>query len=342
MWIKKYLDQQHRGSSDGHGIQVDNKYIVNYQNFNPKKVPKGIKDLYIADHLGGFRKGRCEFLDNLYREHGNRWNIVTEYIDIPYKQDFFKNLEFHYMHDWSHAKDKLYPMAPNSVQHFVSCFNGSENIGRTMTVAFLLKNYMWEYMWEKEVCSCNYMFQAVKVDGFIKQQVKNEKIVRKFFITQGVWEPRGFDYQPYNHSHNVDILVHKIQTTFLQLVTETVPDSDIPFVTEKFVYPVLSRRPFIAIAQPGWHKFLSDVMGFKLYDEIFDYSFDSEINPVKRWMGVYTQLIKLHTLPADDWIDILFEIKDKIDYNVDHYKSDNFMQEAINYLKNQNDLLGKF
>ena len=73
----------------------------------------------------------------------------------------------------------------------------------------------------------------------------------------------------------------------------------------------------------------------ELYDEIFDYSFDSEINPVKRWMGVYRQLVKLHTLPADDWIDILFEIKDKIDYNADHYKSDDFMREVINYLKNQ-------
>ena len=337
MWKQKFFDQQYQDPNTNRswaGTQDGNKYFVAYHHFDAEQVPEGTKDLYLVDHLGGFRKGRCEFLDNLHREYGNRWNIVTEYIDIPYKQDFFKNLEFHYMHDWSHAKDKLYPMAPNSVQHFVSCFNGSENIGRTMTVAFLLKNYMWE----KEVCSCNFMFQAVKVDGFIKHEVKNDRIVRKFFTTQGVWKPRGFNYQPFNHSHNVDILAHKIQTTFLQLVTETHPDSDIPFVTEKFVYPVLSRRPFIAIAQPGWHKFLSDVMGFKLYDEIFDYSFDSEINPVKRWMGVYRQLVKLHTLPADDWIDILFEIKDKIDYNADHYKSDDFMREVINYLKNQDEL----
>ena len=331
MWIKKYFGQQHYGSSDGHGVQVDDKYIVSYQAFDPEKVPEGIKDLYIADHLGGFSKGRCRFLDNLYDKLGNRWNIVTQYLDIPYKQDFFKNLEFYYMF-WGHAKDKQYPIAFRSVKHSVSCFNGAQNAGRNMTVAFLMKNHMWK----KEVCSCNYLFQAEKVDGFINQLVKNEKIVRKFFITQGVWEPRGFDYQPFNHSHNLDILANKIRTTFLQVVTETVPNSEIPFVTEKFTYPVLNRRPFIAIAQPGWHRFISDVMGFKLYDEIFDYSFDSETDPVKRWMGVYTQLIKLHTLSADDLIEILIEIKDKLDYNLDHYKSDNFMQEAINYLKNQN------
>ena len=49
MWIKKYFGQQHYGSSDGHGVQVDDKYIVSYQAFDPEKVPAGIKDLYIAD-----------------------------------------------------------------------------------------------------------------------------------------------------------------------------------------------------------------------------------------------------------------------------------------------------
>ena len=80
MWIKKYFGQQHYGSLDGHGVQVDDKYIVSYQAFDPEKVPEGIKDLYIADHLGGFSKGRCRFLDNLYDKLGNRWNIALLHV----------------------------------------------------------------------------------------------------------------------------------------------------------------------------------------------------------------------------------------------------------------------
>jgi hypothetical protein len=61
--------------------------------------------------------------------------------------------------------------------------------------------------------------------------------------------------------------------SFMQLVPET---SEILFgLSEKTAMPLFFNKPFLVAGCMGFHKQLQE-LGFKLYDELFDYTFDSE------------------------------------------------------------------
>ena len=66
-----------------------------------------------------------------------------------------------------------------------------------------------------------------------------------------------------------DILPRQYATAFMQLVTESSPD------IEKTAMPLFFNKPFLVAGPVNFHKKLEE-LGFKLYDELFDYSFDSE------------------------------------------------------------------
>lgn len=60
--------------------------------------------------------------------------------------------------------------------------------------------------------------------------------------------------------------------SFMSLVSESTMDTIFP--TEKTYTPVYFKKPFLVWSVPNYHKALQK-LGFELYDEIFDYSFDS-------------------------------------------------------------------
>ena len=71
------------------------------------------------------------------------------------------------------------------------------------------------------------------------------------------------------------------------LVTETFHRTN--FITEKTFRPILLEQPFIVLGGVSQnHELLN--LGFELYDEVFDYSFDLEESLEKRVMGVVDNL----------------------------------------------------
>lgn len=67
---------------------------------------------------------------------------------------------------------------------------------------------------------------------------------------------------------------------FMQLVTES--NEFIWILSEKTAMPLFFNKPFLVAGSVNFHKHLAG-LGFKLYDELFDYSFDSEIDTCKRY-----------------------------------------------------------
>ena len=47
-------------------------------------------------------------------------------------------------------------------------------------------------------------------------------------------------------------------------------------ISEKTTKPIFFKKPFICIAAKGFHQYLEKELGFELYRELFDYSFDSQ------------------------------------------------------------------
>jgi hypothetical protein len=103
-----------------------------------------------------------------------------------------------------------------------------------------------------------------------------------------------------------------------------------PFVTEKFLYSVVTRGLFLSYAQPGWHNHLENYYGFKKYDKIFDYSFDTVECPIDRLLTLMSILSKFSILSKADLHDLYLMEHDTIEYNYNNYFSNAYLERLIN------------
>jgi hypothetical protein len=86
---------------------------------------------------------------------------------------------------------------------------------------------------------------------------------------------------------------------------------NVPMISEKTAIPLFYKKPFVVLGASNHHKNLVD-LGFKLYDEIIDYSFDEVENLNQRVNMLAYQLTKLVDTNYSKLYNIL---KPKIEYN---------------------------
>lgn len=116
-----------------------------------------------------------------------------------------------------------------------------------------------------------------------------------------------------NHEHvgDLTVLPDEYWNGFIDLIVESSPD--VKFYTEKTLKAILACKPFLIIGAKGINTRLKDVYGFKLYDELFDYSFDQQDNIEDR-IELAVRELKKH---ENSDIKELFEItKEKTIYNL--------------------------
>lgn len=106
--------------------------------------------------------------------------------------------------------------------------------------------------------------------------------------------------------------------SFCQLVTEATIYSY--FITEKTIPALKYMKPFIISSRVGIHKVLKD-FGFELYDEVFDYSFDSEPDEEKRFEMIAQNLLRIANTSNDELTKLTEKIYPKLLHNKEHYKN---------------------
>lgn len=90
------------------------------------------------------------------------------------------------------------------------------------------------------------------------------------------------------------------------------------FLSEKSYKPLIVCKPFITLQAQHFHtKYLKEFYGFELYEEMFDYSFDSCENLNDRINGIVENLKRLKSilLNTQAKISIYEKIKDKLVFN---------------------------
>ncbi len=105
------------------------------------------------------------------------------------------------------------------------------------------------------------------------------------------------------------LITKEFHNSFLHVVTES--RHDIPFITEKTVKVLLFKKPFLVLGSPGFSKILTE-LGFKLYDELFDYSFDSVDDLEERTELLVRNIKPLLSANLDE---LYLTIQDKVEYN---------------------------
>jgi len=126
----------------------------------------------------------------------------------------------------------------------------------------------------------------------------------------------------------------------IDVITETaLIDHDIKFLTEKTFKAIMYKMPFIISGDKGNNKELLR-HGFKLYDMLFDYTFDDYDSYVDRNNAITKQLKKYCDMPLKDFVNRVQQddVQKVIEHNFTMLKNNNVWQNFANDLVRQ--LLG--
>lgn len=291
----------------------------------------------LEDHLLGFdqqyNNSILSALDDYSRSNNKRTEVYYHQLLDTGVKEKYPNLDLRF--DLGNATHLLWDQYKDYTQHpdlayrnFLCSFNGSEHVSRKLLVAILQR---FGYF-DSEYCSKNFTFTAEKLDGHLCDYVGDRiQFYFKFFIADDSAlffdTVNSFGHVRYNHKQNIYNLESKLTKSFLHIVSESIATSYVPFVTEKFLYSVVTRGLFLAYAQPGWHDHVENYYGFKRYTKLFDYHFDSIQNPVERLVELITMISKFSKLSTHDWHDLYLIEQDTVEYNYNHYFSKQYLEQ---------------
>ena len=302
------------------------------------QVPNLPDEFTLIDHLNGFSDlGYNMVLAVLHQHaavHNRTYTITTEYILPEWIRKQYPNLTILASADLQQQVTfKLDAVLPNvncdkDFKNFLCSFNGADHVSRQFLTSALYK-FGW---FNPGYSSKNFVTTQDRVDGNLQHYctADTEPVYRKFFITDNdfytsTYELNNFRAGQYNHVRNIPVLQDSINHSFVNVVSETIATSCVPFVTEKFLYSVICRGLWVAYAQPGYHSHLENYYGFKKYDKLFDYRFDLIRNPVERLIELLSMLAKYSKLSQQDWHDLYLLEQDTIEYNYNHYASKDYL-----------------
>lgn len=112
------------------------------------------------------------------------------------------------------------------------------------------------------------------------------------------------------------IVPEQYKNSFMQIVTETAA-AEI-YITEKTAAPLQFGKLFLVNGAPGFHAALKKI-GFELYDEIFDYTFDQEPNLHNRVELLTKNILNFSDKDPEELKSIYNSLLPKIQYNKKHF-----------------------
>lgn len=104
----------------------------------------------------------------------------------------------------------------------------------------------------------------------------------------------------------------------LDIVTETVFDYPYPYITEKTLRPISSKRPFIIVGSAESLNLLHS-KGFYTFSSIIDESYDSIKNPASRFHCVCNSIKKFITQPIEKIQKDVDSISSILEHNFQNY-----------------------
>lgn len=206
--------------------------------------------------------------------------------------------------------DKIKSIVPKKYNHLYSNFNNKPRYHRCIMMDYLHKNNLLDIGINSWNNLSDYASEASPIDS-TKYVFKywNEELIKIDLVKD-----------PFNPDYNYDFsdILFK-NDSFLELAGES--NHIIPYITEKSFRCLLIGKPFISFGSKNTMNEIKK-MGFELYDEIFDYSFDSMDKLEDRIQGIVKELIKIKD---SDFSLLRNSIEDKIKRN---------QERAFSLLKN--------
>lgn len=120
----------------------------------------------------------------------------------------------------------------------------------------------------------------------------------------------------YNGHISAYKLIPQYHDCFLDAGSESSSNSF--FITEKTIKPILWLKPFVIHGCCNFNKFLKHDMGFELFEEFIDYSFDDEDDLELRTRMYVEQIKRISEIKIEDLNSLYKKIYPKLEYNRQH------------------------
>ena len=111
-------------------------------------------------------------------------------------------------------------------------------------------------------------------------------------------------------------------STYFSIVAETLFEHSGVFITEKTFKPIAYYHPFVVVGQPGTLAHLKSI-GFETYENLFDESYDSELDHTKRMTKVIDNVQSFDRVPYDS---LTIE---KMHHNRNHFYNKHVIQRRV-------------
>lgn len=265
----------------------------------PEKCTDG--SLKYHDHIDGFdATGRNHVLDTV----PDHTTVYTEYYLPPLVKQNYPNLEIKFdsqlliKNNHLRSFPKILEPSPKAIKNFVCCFGYSYHTSRE----YLLDQLIDKGWYSSQYCT----------NGFTTQKLHQMHIVPS---------KNKMDF-----IGNLTALSPLIADSFLEIVSETVAHTYVPFVTEKFLFPIANKTLWVTYGQPGWHAYVEEHWGFRKYS-VFDYSFDTIQNPLERLEALTQSLEPFASMDMDQWHHIYKQEQETIEYNFEWARSHAFINK---------------
>jgi len=141
-------------------------------------------------------------------------------------------------------------------------------------------------------------------------------------------KPTGSNDVTVSSDSSAYIDVNDYESTSIQIVAETLFDTEKIHLTEKTFQPIVAGQPFLTLAPPGTLKTLR-YYGFHTFDHVWDESYDSIVDPDKRMQAVVEQIKKLNALDAEQFNKVYEKCLAVCEHNKQHFFSDSFEQQIL-------------
>jgi len=117
----------------------------------------------------------------------------------------------------------------------------------------------------------------------------------------------------------------------IQIIPETLFDTEKTHLTEKSLKPIAMGQPFIIVGCPHSLEYLRSY-GFKTFNNLWDESYDTEVSSTIRFEKIINLIHNVVNLSPSEYLKMFNEAKKIALYNRKHFYSEKFEQHLINEL----------
>jgi len=274
-------------------------------------------------------------------------SVYKKMIDVIYKPYLLGFLADHY-------KDILHtPIEHNNT--IIGLLSSSEYINsekkkfflsynKNTTKTFRVQLLLW--LMKTGIIDDSYVSILIKNGNFDRNRLRSDKDELYDLIAWfNQFEQKGFnvlDWDYPNHQNDVFSSLkyttksHYADTVF-NIITETTCDTNSLNLTEKSFKGIANCHPYLVIGDVNTHKHIKD-LGFELYEDLIDYSFDSIDDSEIRLNSALKEVKRIYNIGGNGILEWYKKNIDKIEHNKSkffEYKFSDMIKETVKDLKKQ-------